>query len=542
MGLLARKINVFMTGERQLLDENKERSGDTRAIRQNRTHRTSEANKQATPALPKIGGANAVKAEGDNNPIGQMNSTRVIVPTRREELSAQRRKNKLSVFGISNPGSYEPQPRTIVSESWTATASRWIENQNVGGPFFYDYWAQDYQQQRTNSYIVIPSQKWSPSFAKEASSNRTYINAPTHELGATTFWFDWTFYQTNVPDYEPGNSLVVATLPQLPTSPSTWFPNHPRVNLSPLPSIAASDGRYIWYSTVYALSRPSYAFYYNSANYTGNLPIQTTGGYNQFYDTQNGGAYVREIVSRRTQNSYPLSLAPMSDPASGYNVDSYRNDNYKRYGGWDFIVKQFTDDNYFPNQYSDVRAYGLTWRYDTENPQSPPNFSEYNLGYTGDGTLAGFHNFASMYLGLLDASHPAKEEWTKMLALKTANESFASLANRYFDRTYGSGFYSLVPGLVYYKDTGLAIYTGKLRRGSSFPNFPRVYTKTLTPNLSYSSASYRLPYPSSYPGSYFREYLTSHEDMIADGWEEQANAPVTQFGTALPYYFTHRLK
>ena len=88
-----------------------------------------------------------------------------------------------------------------------------------------------------------------------------------------------------------------------------------------------------------------------------------------------------------------------------------------------------------------------------------------------------------MYLGLLDASHPAKEEWTKMLALKTANESFAALANRYFDPTYGSGFYSLVPGLVYYKDTGLAIYTGKLKRGGAFPNFPRVYTKTLTPNL-----------------------------------------------------------
>jgi hypothetical protein len=536
MGLLARKINVYMTGERQLLDENKERSGDNRAIRQNRTHRKSEADKQAAPALPQIGGANAVKAEGDNNPTGQINSSRVIDPTRREELSAQRRKkNKLSVFGISSPGPYEPQPRTIVSQSWTATASRWVEYQYIG-PFFYDYWAQDHQQQRTNGYIVIPSQKWSPSFAKEASSNRTYINAPTHELGATTFRFDWTFRQTNVPDGEPGNSLVVATLPQLPTSPSTWFLNHPRVSLEHLPSIAASDGRYIWYSTVYALSRPSYAFYYNDPSYTGDWPIQTTGVYNQFYDTQNGGDFVREYVSRRTT----YTGSPITDPASGYNFDHYRNDNLKRYGGWDFVIKPLNSTT--PNQYSDVQAYGLTWRYDTENLQSPPNFSQYNLGYTGDGTLAGLHNFASMYLGLLDANHPVKEEWIQWISRKTATQSFASLATEYFDPTYGFGFYSLVPGLVYYKDTGLAIYTGKLKRGNFFPNFPRVYTKTLTPNLSYSSASYLMPHPSSTPGSYFKEFLTTHEDMIADGWEEQANAPVTQFGTALPYYFTHRLK
>jgi hypothetical protein len=536
MGIL-RHIYVYMTGERQLLDENKERSGDNRAIRQNRTHRKSEADKQATPALPQIGGADAVKAEGDKNPIGQMNSTRVIDPSRREELSAQRRKkNKLSVFGISNPGSYEPQPRTIVSQSWTATASRWVTYQDIG-PFFYDYWAQDYQQQRTNSYTIIPSQKWSPAFAKEASSNRTYINAPTHELGKTAFTFDWTFWQTNLPDGAPGNSFVVATTPQLPEPVTTWFNNHPRVSLNHLPAIASSDGRYIWYSVVYALSRPSSDFYISSV--AGDL-LPYKGLRNDFFDTQNGGEYVFEVVSRRTLNNG----SPQTDPTSGYNHDylgyEFNNDNYARYRNWDFAVTSLNLG--LPRLFSDVQAYGLTWRYDTENPQSPPNFSEFNLGYTGDGTLAGFHNFASMYLGLLDASHPAKEEWTQMLARKTANESFAELANRYFDPTYGSGFYSLVPGLVYYKDTGLAIYTGKLKRGNFFPNFPRVYTKTLTPNLSYSSASYRMPYPSSNPGSYFREFLTTHEDMIANGWEEQADAPVTQFGTALPYYFTHRLK
>ena len=60
MGIL-RQIYVRMTGEQQLLNENKERSGDTRAIRQNRTHRHGEADKQVAPAPTKLGGAPAVK-------------------------------------------------------------------------------------------------------------------------------------------------------------------------------------------------------------------------------------------------------------------------------------------------------------------------------------------------------------------------------------------------------------------------------------------------------------------------------------------------
>ena len=535
MGIL-RQIYIRMTGEQQLLNENKERSGDTRAIRQNRTHRHGEADKQVTPAPTKLGGPPAVKTADEDE--SRRRSSRVNNSSREEELSAQRRKKKkFSVFGLSNPDPMELEPRIGVNTPWTATASEWVGLEDING---FDIFFRDYQQQRTNSYTVIPSQTWAPSFAKEASNNRTYINSPTHELGATTFRFNWTFYQSNYQlDGLTVRASVVATLPQLPEPPSTWFTNHPRVSLKHLPSIASSDGRYIWYSTVYALSRPSYNFYYSYTNRSvPDVSMQAHGNENRFYDFQNGGVFVREIVSRRTQNYYPASLDPMTDAFSDWNYDYYNSDNYKRYAGWDFLIKPLNDTT--PNIWSQVQAYALTWRYDTQNPQSPPNFSTHNLGYTGDGTVAGLHNFASMYLGLLDANHPAKEEWTKMLALKTANESFAALANRYFDPTYGPGFYSLVAGLVYYKDTGLAIYTGKLKRGASFPNFPRVYTKTLTPNLSYSSASYRMPYPSSTPGSYFKEYLTTHEDMIAAGWEEQADAPVTQFGTALPYYFTHR--
>ena len=505
MGIL-RQIYVRMTGEQQLLNENKERSGDTRAIRQNRTHRHGEADKQVAPAPTKLGGPPAVKTADEDE--SRRRSSRVNNSSREEELSAQRRKKKkFSVFGLSNPDPMELEPRIGVSTPWTATTSRWVEWDGTF-PYFSRYWAEDYQEQRTNSYTVIPSQTWAPSFAKEESNNRTYINLPTYVLGKTTFRFDWTFYQRNVP--APTANPLVATLPQLPEPPNTWFPNHPRVSLKHLPSIASSDGRYIWYSTVYALSRPSYNFYYT---YTG-VPMQDQGSYERYYDTQNGGVVVHEYESSRRHTSFYTS------------------------NGWNFFIMPLNDTS--PNKYSQVQAYALIWRYDTQNPQSPPFFNEYNLGYTGDGTAAGLHNFASMYLGLLDASHPAKEEWTKMLALKTANESFAALANKYFDPTYGPGFYSLVPGLVYYKDTGLAIYTGKLKRGASFPNYPRVYTKTLTTNLSYSSASYGMPYPSSTPGSYFKEFLTTHEDMIAAGWEEQPTASVLQYGTALPYYFTHR--
>jgi len=534
MGLLASQINVYMSGNRQLLDENKERNSDTRAVRQNRNHSKSEADKQVSPAPDKVGGAATTTKEDTQ---ATLNSTRVSNPQRKEELSAQRKNKKFKVFGIEYPDSFETQPRTIVSETWTATASKWIEYQFIG-PQFADYWVQDYQQQRTNSYEVIPSQTWRPFFATEKTNNRTYTNSPSYTLGKTTFKFDWTFYQSNYPDGTPGSSLIVATLPQLPEPINTWFSNHPRISLNHLPPIAASDGRYIWYSAVYALSRPSHNFYYTTSD--GLIPMQDSGNNNRFYDFQNGGELVREVVSRRTQNSYPLSETPELDPTSGYNPLS-GSDNFKRFRGWDFVIEPF-NNTFVRNAYSNVQAYALVWRYDTQNPQNPPNLSEHNLGYRGDGTFADFRNFASNYLGSLDANHPAKEQWITMVAQKTANESFSTLANRYFDPTYGSGFYSLVPGLVYYKDTGLAIYTGKLKKAGIFPTFPRVYTKTLDANLSYSSASYRLPYPSSTPGSYFKESLTTHEDMLANGWEEQLKASVAQFGNALPYYFTHRAK
>lgn len=542
MGIL-RHIYIRMTGEQQLVNENKERSGDTRVIRQNRTHRKRESDNQVAPAPKQLGQPPATEKEDDDDLRGS--SSRVNNSSRKEELSAQRRKKKkFSVFGISDPSPMELESRIYVSQPWTATASRWIRWQGPGtGTFFNDYWVQDYQQQRTNSYTIIPSQTWAPKFTQDSINNRTFTNAPVYELGATTVQFDWTFYQSNRPDGNPGNSLIVATLPQLPDPPTTWFQNHPRVSINHLPAIAASDGRYIWYSTVYALSRPSVSFFtsFNFTNwqpgYDSLYPLNSQGNENRNWDFDNGGVLVDEQVSRRTlNNEYPYFSAEDPKPLQ-YNIN-IPNDNNQRFSGWWFGEKPFNTS--FGHLYSDVNAYSLTWRYDTQNPQSPPNFSLHSLGYRGDGTATGLHNFASMYLGALDASHPAKEQWIQMLASKTANESFAYLANRYFDSTYGSGFYSLVPGLVYYKDTGLAIYTGKLKRAGSFPTFPRVYTKTLTPNLSYSSASYRMPYPSSTPGSYFKEFLTTHEDMIANAWEEQATAPVAQVGTANPYYFTHR--
>jgi len=515
MGLLARKINILMTGERQLLDENKERSGDTRAVRQNRTHRTSEANKQATPALPQIGSPPAIISEKDAK-SGKFVSVNEGL---RPEPAAQRRKKQFKVWGIDYASSYEAQPRVAVSIPWTANTV--------------DYFTgQQYQEQRNNNYTLAPLLRWRPSFTKDDKNNRSYVSSPAHEIGNIVIRFDWTFYQAV--------NTTVSNPPQLSDSPSTWFQNHPRVSENHLPAIAASDGRYIWYSVVYATSRPSLNFY--TADGSGDF--RTFGTTNRYYDFNNGGSVVAERVSRRTTYT---GASPQTDPASGYNSGvygmDYITDNWIRYSGWDFRVYESVGvPPGLGRGYSFVSAYALTWRYDTENPQSPPNFSEYNLGYKGDGTLAGLHNFASMYLGLLDANHPAKEEWTKWLAGKTATQSFASLANQYFDPTYGSGFYSLVPGLVYYKDTGLAIYTGKLRRGNFFPNFPRVYTKTLTPNLPYWLASHRMPHPSSTPGSNFKEFLTTHEDMIADGWVEQTSAPVAPVGNAIPYYFTHRSK
>jgi len=582
MGLLARKINVFMTGERQLLDENKERSGDTRAIRQNRTHRKSEADKQVTPALPQIGGANAVKAEGDSNPIGQMNSTRVIVPTRREELSAQRRKKKLVIWGVD---SITPTDAPVDSEEKIWYAAMGIvtrvltslvppytsEPTGVAGWFYHTYLyylqlAYPASTPRINKFSII-NKRWRPSFSKEQKDSRKFYLSHTAQVANVVSEFDWTFRQRSpgavagsyylneekiwnglyhltsrtIPTDSPGIATTIAEIPYLGAD---WFTGKVRYIPTFVPTLVASDGRYIYVSIAVAWSTPQFSFFDFTARGYPNQDIPLASGYQE-------SNFVASIFQAVDQSGTPLP--PTAFPRStGVEGDTFnRNEHVVRRKLSDWLGGRRTFEQGPWNPISDpvVEAKIFRWKYDTEDPDTAPAFSMTDISYQGDGTKAGEQNFQSMFLSSLEDGNPHKQRWVElknyrllqMASTPNYTDTEIDLANDYL--YLGSGSSIIQPGFVYYP-TGEALYLGKLKKGGMFPNAPKVYRRNLPINMTTYAAAYNyLPRPSSHPDSFFAHFLTTHEDMLGANWTDVTDEYTwSGVSTYQDIFYAHRKK
>ena len=94
--------------------------------------------------------------------------------------------------------------------------------------------------------------------------------------------------------------------------------------------------------------------------------------------------------------------------------------------------------------------------------------------------------------------------------------------------------------LVYYKDTGLMTYTEVLKKDDLWGLIPRIYTTKIEPNLQYFNVhAFLMP-----GGTSFNKFLTSHETMLASGWEEASRKLSPNFindQSLRPIYnYTHR--
>jgi len=490
MGIL-RQIYVRMTGEQQLLNENKERSGDTRAIRQNRTHRKSEADKQVAPAPTKLGGPPAVKtAEEDES---RRRSSRVNNSSREEELSAQRRKKKkkFKVYGVSNINPYDwPEKIESVSIPWTATYNRRIESIEGDGLRHYRWVRENIQ--RTNSYQVV-EREWLVGFNRDFGNSTTLFATPKHTLPGVITAFNWYFHQSSIgvtgqsvagAVYHSEKSIIAST-PQLSPHSSGWFNNKQTMTVNDKP-LTSSDGRYIYHSTWYVAGQASTSFYNISSK------VLFTG-----YTIFNPPLTVRDEF-----------------PSETIDIDGFTYHGHKIQKTI-FGIQQGTS-TYFSlgdslRYFRDVR--GLYWRYDTQTPNAVPELTVKDLSYPGDGTTADRRNVLSNFLDNLNPSDPYYKLW-KFLYASNYSYSYNFLNSLTSQIEHSLTYLRWPPNLVYYPDTGQALFTNRLFNNGLFDTNFTVYSKTVATGLETYQMMHLFPY--------LTQSDNSHQNMLANGWKVES--------------------
>jgi len=539
MGLLARKINILMTGERQLLDENKERSGDNRAIRQNRTHRKSEADKQVTPALPN--GANAVKAEGDKTPwwaIGQMNITRVIDPTRREELSAQRRKKKFTMYGISGlsndsvPFSEVPNSQISVTRPFQAIQSAFVRTLRTvydafgtaTGTLSTATGVTTRTLQRTNEYKYV-SKSLRIYFNSVKSEKRTTFNTLHHEEPGVVEQFDWTFHQSSMPlTYQVINGMVIsnaqyaselAQLPLLEPHSREWFSDkkklHATSSSTTLKPLITCDGRYIYYSSFFIIKTPAESMY--RAGTLLSEGLSGSNGDNQIFNTGRVGEDYYRV-------QYPDVLF-YDNPNTPSEPFIEQWGEYLTYRG---VHPYLSAGNIYTPAVRDnwtlVSGSGIYWRFDTHT-----NTSELQSALLGQPTSTVFVSNIGIevdYLNNLWDGDPMKTRWLAIKGTETSYGVLQSLANQFLSTSFNTGYRQFRIGLVYYPDTGEALYTANyIIINGTLAQTPRVYTRKLSPGMELP-----LVHQTALPSAAVNpeQFQLTHEQMISGQWEYQGEA------------------
>ena len=534
MGIL-RQIYIRMTGEQQLLNENKERSGDTRAIRQNRTHRHGEADKQVTPAPTKLGGPPAVKtAEEDES---RRRSSRVNNSSREEELSAQRRKKKFTMYGISGlsnnsiPFSDAPNSQVSVTKPFLAiqSASDWTVT-----PFLDSFGALDgyfsrrtgtitRTVQRTNAYRYA-SKLLKISFNSIKNETRAIFNTPHHVEPGVVELFNWTFHQSSmekpaiyqiingqvlsVPEYAPEH----AELPQLEPHSRVWFSDKKKLDetssSTTLKPLITCDGRYIYYSSFFIIKAASDSMYraYTNLWYGPNFSDADNA---IFTKGRVGHDYYRvlypDILLFANGNS---SWSPIREQWSEYLT--YRGEHPYLAAGhrWSPAVRDY---------WTLVSGSGIYWRFDTQT-----NTSELRSASLGQPTVTTYLSNIGIevdYLNNLWDGDPMKTLWLAIKGTSTDYNVSQSIATQFLSNSFNTGYRKFRIGLVYYPDTGEALYTANyIIDNGTLAQTPRVYTKKLSPGMELRLVhETALPYGAVNP----EQFQLTHEQMIYGQWKYQ---------------------
>jgi len=467
------KLNLLLQLQQQkLLAENKERAGFNRSAKEDRSRTTKTADKASNPPATSPA-AQAQQAE-DARKKKELSGGSLNLHKRRRPAATGSDDATYRVFGLSNLAPYDwPEKIAAVSIPWTATFDRRVQAGSTVNVI-------RVSAQRTNSYSVA-EREWMVGFNEDLGDSVQLITTPKHTLPGVITNFDWYFHQSS--DGYPGEEnfvnrveKIIASPPLLTPHNSSFFTNKQTVSPAGY-SLSSSDGRYIYHSTYYSTGTPRPAFFETSPFIIRNIftaePIYADY-YNLDYIDFDGLRYYGQKIHRVTSDiRYLQSL------------------NYS------------SDDRYFGE------ATGLYWRYDTETEGAVPELRVTTLSYPGDGTAGDQRNVLSNFLDNLNTSDPYRE-WWKFRYGNLHYNSFAFLSSV----TPKIDSYLRWPqNLVYYKDTGLAIFTKALKINNVAPASPTVYSIETTPNMPIYTVMQTFPY--------LTDELTSHETMLSSGWSSE---------------------
>lgn len=514
--------------QRKLLADNTDRAADNRWAKEDSSRRKKTTTAATTP--DPTTSATPAKAEEDRGGGSPE-------PNRPNDPTAQRKKEDFNVFILDAPFRFDDEVEYF-GQQHTEYRTQQI-NRRTSDPadFFIEVIEHPYTV--LNSYRTA-NHTWYAHLQKETGNSRQLILADKYEILNRLTHFNWTFRQKsqglsegsywagtipNVGDaywYTPGIPGIVASPAPLPGTLDDWFYPKAKVVIggfptkkhdpsynSPdrfnfVPSFSASNGRYIWYTTVYLERPPSTGFERVGSILPGSRLRDET-----VYptDSRNTGApnYHAHYTVRKELQEGSLLHKNFIDP---------------------YYIGGVTGVN-FPT------VTNLTWRFDTDvraedfNPEPLRTVT----------VLPNPYNFFNVdreaYLNSLDGAHPMKERWETRKAITSDPQGAA----QYF---FEEDFPLYHENLVYYKDTGLMIYTEVLKKDDLWGSIPRIYTKKIEPNQQYFIVhAFEMP-----GGTSFNKFLTTHETMLASGWKEASRKLSPNFSNDQSfrpiYHYTHR--
>lgn len=525
-------LNIHMS-QRKLLADNKDRAADNRHQKEDSARREKTSTEGNTPAPDPTTSATPAEAEEDRGGGSPE-------PNRPNDPTAQRRKKEdFNVFILDAPFRFDEVVETFSQAHTEYRTEERHHNRNT-----LNFYVEPIEHPFTETnFYTIQNHVWYANLQKETGNSRQVIIAEKHEILNRFTHFGWTFRQKskglpagsywggNIPGtggfywQTSGIPGIVASPAPLPGTLDDWFypkaqavtggfptkKHDPSYNAgarqNALPSFSASNGRYIWYTTAYLERRPL-----NFFEYVGGLS---------------------GLGSRLRTDEYPVDERnTVPEGFAHYPVRKHLEP-----GNFGFVYRSFRDFYYNPGSGIDIEDFStattLTWRFDTDSQAEDFN-PEPQLMTTAlptDGIFA--QVFPEDYLNSLDGAHPMRERWEA----RKAQYSDAGTAAFIFFRDDFEGYHE---NLVYYKDTGLMIYTEALTKDGLFNSTPRIYTKKIEPNHQYFIV-HRFSMPG---GTSFNRFLTSHETMLEYGWKEASRKLSPNFlddQSFRPiYHYTHR--
>jgi hypothetical protein len=307
----------------------------------------------------------------------------------------------------------------------------------------------------------------------------------------------------------------LASLPLLEPHSREWFSDkkklHDTSNSNTLKPLITCDGRYIYYSSFFITKTPAESMYRAGTLFSEGL--NGSNGDNQIFNTGRVGEDYYRV-------QYPDALIyPNGNPSNPPFIEQW-GEHLTYRGEHPYLSAGNIDTPAVRDNWTLVSGSGIYWRFDTHT-----NTSELRSASLGQPTSTVFVSAIGIevdYLNNLWDGDPMKTRWLAIKGTETSYGVLQSLANQFLSTSFNTGYRQFRIGLVYYPDTGEALYTANyIIINGTLAQTPRVYTRKLSPGMELP-----LVHQTALPSAAVNpeQFQLTHEQMISGQWEYQGEA------------------